>query len=464
MRYRVKEEHGLALPVALLVVTIITILGFSAAYIVDSQTQMGNRFAGGERALYFAEAGIHKYLWHLNKNPKYYEVPEEDKGPSEARLGVNTPFEDGFYYLEIEPPTEATPVVTIRSTGWASQDPSNRRTVEVQVRKRQFVQQIYITDREETPDGQVVWWITGDHVWGPFHTNGTININGNPVFHDRVTYSGSLNIVPGSNPKFLNGEPEKVAPMVLPPSNAQIMLHALSDYRFTGRTSIMLDGNQLKIRNKNGAVQIRPLPPNGVIYVDGTSGSKWDLNAGNVFVSGTLNGRLTIAAANNIYITSRDPTNFDYGSATVTHGIRYANGNFNPKGAMTDDMLGLVAQEYVRILHYGWFGNPAYDNTDVASSEMTIHATIMALNWCFEYEDYSSGSIKSNLNIVGSVIQKYRGAVGTFDSKTGVRKTGYMKHYTHDPRLAYDSPPHFSEPVNAGWEIMTWREITGSSQ
>ena len=38
-----------------------------------------------------------------------------------------------------------------------------------------------------TDDEQGIYWITGDSVWGPIHTNGVIKINGSPVFMDKVT-------------------------------------------------------------------------------------------------------------------------------------------------------------------------------------------------------------------------------------------------------------------------------------
>lgn len=448
-----RQERGIALPIVLAIIAIITILGLSSAYLVESQGAMGAQHAGGERALYFAEAGVYKYLWHLNKDSRYYE---KDTG------GVDTPFQDGYYRLEVEQPSPGEPVVTIYSTGWAASNPGNRRTIKVQVRKRQFVQHIYASDQEKTATGETVWWITGDEVWGPLHTNGTLNIDGDPRFHGRVTYSVALNVRPGSHPYYEAGPPEKVNTLAFPPSNSQLMLLAQPErggYYYEGRTSILLDGDKVKIRNKNGVPQTVRLPANGVIYVNGRTGSdKWGLDMGNAFVSGTLHGRLTIAAANDIYITAKDPTDFNYKSAPVTGGIQYANPDFDPEGGITDDMLGLVANRYVRILHYGWFGSHP-NSRDVAPYDITIHAAIFALNWSFEFESYDSGPPKGVITLCGSITQKYRGAVGTFSSWSGDRLTGYNKHYTHDPRMLYDTPPHFLEPVNAGWEIVTWREV-----
>lgn len=465
MRRLPGEERGIALPMVVAIIAVISILGFTAAFLVDSQRTMGSRYSGREKALAVAEAGIYEYLWHLNKDSKFYEEDDEfilDDG--EPRVHA---FQDGFYQLSITDPDTVNPAVTITATGWPADDPDNRRTVEIQVHKRQFVQSIFVSGEEKTPvSGNSVYWITGDEVWGPMHTNGTLYINGNPVFHDRVTYSGSPPAVTsGSLPVYqFPDDPQQVAQLVFPSSNSQLKTFAkLGGYYYSGRTCILLNGNQVTIRDQSGAAATKSLPPNGVIYVDGTtSGSKWGLSTGNVFVSGTLDGRLTIAAANDIYITGKDPTNYNYSAATTTGGIKYSDTDFDLAGGITDDMLGLVAGRYVRILHHDWpsASSPYYvviaPVNDVAPSDITVHAAIFALNWAFEYEDYANGSQKGEITMVGSLTQRYRGAVGTFNQDT--RITGYLKKYTHDPRMSYDTPPHFLEPLNAGWEIRSWRE------
>lgn len=472
-------------------VAVVTILGFTAAHVVESQTRMGQQYTGREQALHFAEAGLNKYLWHLNKDSRYYEqeaFTNDDawpgrvfdaagglfyQAPGGTRGSTGNIHMNGRYYLEVVQPGPGRPVVTIRSTGWRADDPSNRVTVEAEVHKRQFAQNIFVTGAERLPppDNRQVWWITGDRVRGPLHTNGQLFINGNPVFEDAVTYSGAdPQMAPGSNPSFPPGYPRRTAELHFPVSNSQLRTQAqLNGYYYNGRTCIRLNGSQLITRNPNrmgnngmmGHPEARPLPPNGVIYVDGTSGSgadKWALGTGNVFVSGTLDGRLTVAAANDIYITGRDPTNYTYASAEVTGGVRYANTNLTGAN-ISDDMLGLVANRWVRILHYNWptTTGGTTSGIDVAPHNITIHAAIFALDWAFEYERFSDPPVKGTITLVGSLTQRYRGAVGTFSGTTGARLSGYLKDYAHDPRMAYDTPPHFLEPTNAGWQIVGWR-------
>jgi hypothetical protein len=117
-------------------------------------------------------------------------------------------FQSGKYTLEITEPTAADPTVKIKSTGWLKGDESSKCAVEVEVRKRRFVQQIYLSGDEKRMNGDSVWWTTGDIVNGPFHTNGTLNIQGKPTFLDRVTYSNSIKLYDkNSEPDCRKGPP-----------------------------------------------------------------------------------------------------------------------------------------------------------------------------------------------------------------------------------------------------------------
>ena len=477
------NQRGMVLPIVLALIFIMTILGFTAAHMVESQTRMGLRYRDREQALHFAEAGLHKYLWHLNKDSRYHErttFDAHDAWPGRVFTSAGDLFYqapsgspghphtgnahiDGRYYLEIVQPGPGRPLVTIRSTGWPAADPTNRVTVEIETHKRQFTQNIFVTNAETLPGTTTrVWWITGDRVRGPLHTNGQLFINGRPVFEGAVTFSGADPLLAaGSRPTFPAGYPQRTAELAFPASNSQLRIQAqLNGYYFRGRTIILLRGNQLLIRHRGEAAVIRDLPPNGVIYVDGTIGTgKWDLDTGNVFVSGTLNGRLTIAAANDIFITGRDPTNYNFALAERTGGIRYANTTLTGANP-SDDMLGLVANRWVRILHHDWPSTTGGTRiSNVAPHDIAIHAAIFALNWAFEFESFRVLPARGTIALVGSLTQKYRGAVGTFRPDTRRLLSGYLKDYSFDPRMAYDSPPHFLEPTNAGWEITAWRQV-----
>ena len=194
-----------------------------------------------------------------------------------------------------------------------------------------------------------------------------------------------------ANPTFANaGDPKYADPLNMPPSNAAIKVKADAALGgtgclFTGPTKITLNANGTMTvvspltnsaatdhNNCTGGTLASPstqaLPANGVIYVQNMPGSPdtnnsatctpatqldsggssggvatnplgypqyqdmttYGCTAGDVFVSGTLKGRLTIAADNNIDITGN---------------LSYAT------GAGGSDLLGLVANNYVETYH-----------------------------------------------------------------------------------------------------------------
>jgi hypothetical protein len=164
-----------------------------------------------------------------------------------------------------------------------------------------------------------------------------------------------------------------------------------------------------------------------------------------VFISGQLNGRLTIAAKNSIYITA---------DLTYSHG----EDTFNDPNS---DMLGLIADNYVYILHH-WSntgtppqGEYPYDAKHVAPDDIHIDAAILTVNHSYGFEDHddTDDSKKGTIYLKGSIAQNYRGAVGLIGS------TGYLKDYDYDPRMKYRQPPHYISPANSGFEIISWKQI-----
>ena len=259
-----------------------------------------------------------------------------------------------------------------------------------------------------------------------------------------------------------------------------------------------------------------PLPPNGVVYVQNVPASadpnftagcpfsreaiggtgaanpdrahplgfpqRYDLTPtswyncrnGDVFLMGTLAGRLTIASDNNI--------------------VLFGNTTYN-SGTTGTDLLGLVANNYIEVYHpvntasttncIGstvnggcnlklpstaaapgtpslFSASPGVPNVstmatvigNVSLQNPVFNAAILTVQHSFRAqnnrhgEDNNSGTI----NVTGAIAQKYRGPVG---NSAG---TGYLKNYVYDQRLTYQSPPHFLEPVQTAWQITSWIE------
>lgn len=484
----IKRDEGIALTFVLISVVLLGIFGTTVMNMTDRSIDFFSRTIDKESSLYYAEAGYNRYLFFLNQDPYFFETVKSDNLENEEKI----PFEDGYYKLEITPPATGGSVVTVKSTGWLpGKEP---RTIEVEIARQTFANWVYGTNKEEiATTGEEIWWVDGDVVNGPLRTNGNLHINGDPTFNGTVEFSGTdyldddgnptVDLEPGSNPNYNKGEPiYKSEPAKFPETNDNLKNIAQSNgYYFQGRTCIMIDADaqedrQLKIRNQDGTIQYEPLPPNGVIYVDriGNYNGKFNYNSGNVFVSGKLDGRLTIAAKDNIYITGYDPTvwdvnpsNFSEGGTYYTGGITYAD---SIDDGQSNDMLGLVSENNIEILHANWpradsskyydnhWDHPSYDY-NVAIEDIEINASMFTLDGSFGFERYNEGSEKGTITLRGSVFQNNRGPVGTFNSSTGEKRTGYDKNYNYDRRLRKYTPPYYVSPENAGWEILNWRIV-----
>jgi hypothetical protein len=317
-----------------------------------------------------------------------------------------------------------------------------------------------------------------------------------------------------NHPSFKPGDPKYADPLTMPPNNVSIKSEADKSVGgegclFTGPTAITLNSNgtmtvvspltkasATSTNNCLGGTLASPatqaLPTNGVIYVQNAPSSSSDPNysstctkgpqlksgttngsgsgqnplgypqrydistysctAGDVFLKGTLKGRLSIAADNNIEII----------------------GNTTYQGST--DMLGLIANNYVEIYHPvdssnssssqsycdGSYVNNSgtyYCNLDLpgvnnALRNPTIDGAILTLAHSFRVQNYAYGQDNplGQITVNGAIAQRYRGIVGLIGT------SGYTKNYSYDQRLKYQSPPKFLSPVASAWQIVTWVE------
>jgi hypothetical protein len=410
----------------------------------------------------------------------------------------------------------STGVIVVTSTGRVN---GVTRAVRAELRRRSFLDYLYFTEYETldpiaySPSSQAwaasncsrhrydspprssscsdIIWANGDSVDGPFHSNDQIAVSGTPWWGGPATTSkpdgtywdhpagrsclgrnnpsGSCN----SNPSFAEGL-EFSEPLTLPPSNNQIKAEA--DPAIGGEGCMYVGATFLRF-NSDGSVTVRSsrtddpsaskcpingtmasLPDNGVIYVRAAKPTEsclssaphpysltgditpYDRCAGDIFVEGTLDGRATLAAENNI---------------VITQDILYRGG----RGTTSDDMLGLVANNFIEIMH------PVRSNgSDIAYlpgnrrfETPEIDAAILSVEHSFRVQNYAAGNpFSADIDLHGAIGQLYRGPVGTFSGST--QRSGYEKDYKYDERLQYVSPPHFLDPVQSAWSVRSWSE------
>jgi hypothetical protein len=275
-----------------------------------------------------------------------------------------------------------------------------------------------------------VFWITGDSVWGRVHSNGMMHMDGTPTFMEKVTTASGIDPKPGvgkNKAVFKKGFETGVAPILFPTDLSLIAIASKGGGRsYTGNVDIRLrggtasdeDGYALVYR---GGTLIDSVMLNGGSF-NGVLGA-----TGTVSVSGTLDGKLSIYSPQEIY---------------VVDNITYAN-----RTSASNDILGLVCDNDITVA-----------NNTANAGDCIIDGCIFSRAGSFGAEDYDRGKPRGKLQLLGSIVQDTRGAVGTFSGST--LKTGYQKAYRFDPRLADPSfrPPSFPGFYAQTYAIGSWWE------
>jgi hypothetical protein len=211
--------------------------------------------------------------------------------------------------------------------------------------------------------------------------------------------------------------------------------------------------------------------------------STYDCGSGNVYVEGTLKGRVTIAAQNNIVLTNdvliagtsagSSPTGTDMlglvasNSVVVYHPVTRSSSSSTSRSPSScpSDPTGTpsTSSSLGKSLTCTWTTTETYSNTynnlsfpgqTSGTGNRWVYASIQTLAHSFTVQRYDKGSNLGDLSVRGSIAQKWRGAVGT-----GSGTTGYYKDYSYDQRLVFTSPPYFPAWTNAVWAAKTTGEL-----
>jgi len=304
---------------------------------------------------------------------------------------------------------------------------------DVKVRKSAFSEFAYFTDYEP-----VIYFITGDTLRGPIHTNGQFHIWGDPVFYGHVSQVAS-NYYGSGNPEFKAGRNFGCDPINLPVDMSilrgraqsggssfenDVEIEFLSDGTFDWATT--RPETTYVYRRGRWRERINQVPVTGNTTIATMNGVIATENGSDVHVKGILDGKATVLSDGNMWIED---------------DILYKDDPLTSPNA--NDMLGLISRNNVYVTD-----NAANQN------DCVIHGTVMALNSKFQVENYSSGSPRGTLTILGGLVQDRRGAVGTF-GYGGIR-SGYQKNYVYDQRFLTRAPPFY--PVFTRNTITAWYE------
>lgn len=491
--------------------TMVLVLGILSICVALSAVAFGSvvddqplRKEGRDRKVSYAaaEAGLNFYLARLGQDNEYWAkctnvpVPNAtepspvnqrwDGALPDPRKTRRIPGGEAKYTIELLPASgsqcqtsnpggtmldPSTGTFRIRATGFAGNE---KRSVIATLRRKSFLDYLYFTDFETTDPAlygnqvalaqtlcgnkyranrtsfcREIQFSAADKVNGPFHTNDDIlTCNGSTFGRspaDRIetgTSPGFTKICGSTPPNILGTLQAGVAQLPIPENNDKAAAAAVAPYIFTGTNRIILNGASMTV-TRGAVVQTLPLPPNGVISVRQGAGCgatvsqavqdySDPIDCANVYVKGVYGRGLTIVSDKDIIV----------------------NGDLK-RSSGTDALLGLIANDWVRIYHpvtnrviTANGTNASCTNAADALFDVTVDAAVLSLNHSFTVDNYNCGGELGTLTITGAIAQTYRGPVGTN------APTGYTKSYSYDDRMRYRNPPYFLDPVAAAWRVL----------
>ncbi len=371
---------------------------------------------------------------------------------------------NGFEYnLQITPPGPTQPGVTILSTGRKIGNPKDTRIVQA------IVKQSTIADFQRIVDGNVSWG-SGATTTGPIYANGNVvhagTAYGNAYATGCVgssTCSGTVDFQGGAMGFDGSSSTSAYSDLYSPPSpltnpiNFNSFLTSFTDIAsaasnsgiYLSQTSVIANG--VTIATSSRSSHWLTLNSNGTISVSGCTGGSIDTtnpsatcttipgspfavpsngaiySNQSVIVQGTLKGRVTIAAENNIVIGNNIFYDGDGGSfATPSFGV---------------NVLGLEAKNDV--ITASW-----------APLDLDWRAAVLAQagTWKSSGSGPSCSSSPNTMN--------HRGSSATADG--GAFSGRYCnRNYVWDDSLQYLSPPWFPT-IDPSYTITMFRELPAS--
>ena len=316
----------------------------------------------------------------------------------------------------------------LRSTSTYTLDPGKRihDTVEVffdRTRRNSFSMFAWMTLFEGN-----VFWIDKDTVWGRVHSNGRLHVNGKPVFMQKVTTAKSFDPKVGTgtnNAIFKNGFETGVAAIDFPNDLSELVSAANTVNGRKYATDIWVTLVPGTSANNDGFALVRSTAAGPIIdtvFLNNPAFNGVMLGSGRVNVQGTLDGKLSIASLQDLYI--QDDVLYEH----------------NPQYEASDDLLGLIAENNVVVA----------DNA-ANNSNCSIQGSVFCRTGSFGAEHYNTRPVSGTLQVYGSIVQDTRGAVGTFNA-SGITH-GFSKRYRYDDRLA---DPSFRPPYYPGFWVKTY--------
>jgi len=434
---------------------------------ISLQKKATEQKEAGERAMQIAEAGLNYYRWHLAHYPTDMQDGTGASGPythdySDPEGGVI-----GSYTLDISGNIACGTLtsVEVRSTGRTAEYPDVERTTYGKYARPSVAEYAYIVNDS-------VWAGDDRVILGRYHANGGIRMDGtnyslvtsgvstwsctpsfgcNPI----RTKAGVFGDGPGSALWEYPAETVDFTGLALNLGNLKTSVQNGGGLYFGVQSTRLNTLGYHLLFNANGTVTVYRVTRTDDIqsytteedwkYLDeiidrqslvGTytipSGCSVIYVEDNVWVEGTVRGKITLIAANTV-LSNTDANVY------LVDDILYTTSDGS-------DGLTIVGENDVLIPY-----NVPYD--------MDLNGVFIAQKGRFGRNHYNSGSKdkRGTLTIHGSTISFKR--VGTQWTTNGVYSSGFAERYdSYDRKLATDAPP-FTPYVDDEYRFVEWREM-----
>ena len=372
----------------------------SHALVADKQLEL-------EQALFVAEAGVERAAQHIESQKAYL---------SDVTLASDSVGQGSFSYA-------------IKKLAWRTYSITSTGTVN-DISRRIFIDRVYLPTYAKyalwMDENGLIFFTGGEEFDGHVHSNDMMwftDVAGvGPIFREEAssaedTYGGSIEHAIFDEGLELSASQGQMADVNFNELYSLAVSHGVV---LEGQTEFDFTGSSVLVTNEREGWVDHPITigEDQLIYVKDAQSGDASTQAGQVYVEGTLDGRVSIISENDILIDghiyyAEDPT-------IVTS---------------SDDALGLIAKDDV------WIAQGAPDDVHI---DAAIMATGQLPNnrGSFGVLEYWVGDHRGSLNIFGSIVQDKRGGVGTFVSGLGP-VTGFSKNYSFDARFGVAAPPYY---------------------
>lgn len=455
------SNRGSVLISLLVTAAVFSIIIYSLLAIIATQFDFSFRRIANDQSLHIAEAGANYYYWHLLQDPTDFQDGTGSPGPyiHDYRDPQGTII--GKFSLEITPPEVGSSIVIVKSTAWTLRFPNIKRTVTARFGQSSYASFAFLSNAS-------LWFGSGITVNGKVHTNTGIRqdgINTSKVTSAKETYRCGKET--GCSPTqdkpgvWGIGEDKSLWEFPVPAVDFDAISYDFGQMRSEAQATGVYYGRSQKygynlVFNADGTVNIYEVTRTRRIQgyaSDGTGCAArrqiiTDQNLlvtynvsdapiifleDNTWVSGVINGRITVAAA-------RFPIQSQKTNIWIYDNLTYLEKDGN-------HALGLIANNDI------YFARDIPDDFEINAALLAQQGHIMRHGYLWFCGDHPN-AVRNSLTIYGSLIsyQKSYWNFGTTPSSGFKTRTVIF-----DPHLVYNPPPYY--PSIGSYETISWEQL-----